>query len=436
MPDSSDWILKIVSGPHQGAEVALRPGRTVVGSQPECDLVLHDVLVAPQHFALVVQADGVSVEPLDGRVFCNGKRVPSAAAVPPFGFVTAGTTHLVIGAANARWPLLSPADAPELEKEPPAPAAQPEPSAAAGAVGESSAGKLARKPPSPEVRRRALWTAGIGGVLLVVWLVLWLRWGPHAPAAPHLSERERAEQLLQGFPDGRAIAFDTQGERLTASGYVESDAAQREIAGAFREQLPEVTLRLWSMPRIVDTARSLLNTRAVNLEASAGAPGEVVVRGRLASRELWTPVRQQLLAEIPGIRSLREEIVFDSETVPPPAADSILHPAPAPANAPAPQHRWDGVSVVALQELGDGQGWLRLSDGSVYFRGATLPDAGRLSGVRDGQATLEAGTNRFRVGVGDDVAAALRTPLPAETTAAAAVEPPPALAQQTTPPNG
>src|SRR5687768_7650645 len=118
MPDSADWLLKIISGPHQGAEVALRPGRLVVGSHAECDLVLHDVLVAPQHFALTLENGRVSVEPLEGRVYANGKRLSAASPVPEFGFVTVGTTHLVLGPGAARWPLLSPADVPELEKEP------------------------------------------------------------------------------------------------------------------------------------------------------------------------------------------------------------------------------------------------------------------------------------------------------------------------------
>src|SRR3954469_4201696 len=105
MADSSEWILKIISGPHQGAEVALRSGRVVVGTQPECDLVLHDVLVAPQHFALTLDHGTATVESIEGRVFCNGKRVTAATPVPLFGFITAGTTHLVLGPASARWPL-------------------------------------------------------------------------------------------------------------------------------------------------------------------------------------------------------------------------------------------------------------------------------------------------------------------------------------------
>ena len=97
MSASGDWLLKIISGPHQGAEVLLKPGRLVVGSHPDCDLVLHDVLVAAQHFALTLEKGVLTVEPLEGRVFTQGKRVEARGTVREFGFVTAGTTHLVLG---------------------------------------------------------------------------------------------------------------------------------------------------------------------------------------------------------------------------------------------------------------------------------------------------------------------------------------------------
>lgn len=112
------WLLKVIAGPHQGAEIGLYAGKTLVGSDDECDVVLHDILVAPQHLELELTDSGITAAPLGGRVYANGKRIRDARqSVADFGFLSIGGTHLVVGPAEGKWPLLSAADVPELEKE-------------------------------------------------------------------------------------------------------------------------------------------------------------------------------------------------------------------------------------------------------------------------------------------------------------------------------
>jgi type III secretion system YscD/HrpQ family protein len=401
MSASGEWILKIISGPHQGAEVPLRAGRIVLGAHPECDLVLHDVLVAPQHVALTLADDTLTVEPIEGAVFVNGKRAAAASPVPPFGFVTIGTTHVVAGPATARWPLLSLADVPAVEKEQPATAAAPEPSAETAESNDPAKKKNQPSAPSPTQRRRALWSAGFGGVLLLVWVVLWWMWTSRASFAPPPGVRDRAEQVLRGFPDARTIRLEPQGDHLVATGYVGSDSTHREITAAFRAKAPEVTLRIWSMPRLLETARSFLSERNLNLELAAGEDGTLHVHGTVRSQDEWLRARRLLLSEVPGIQQLREDV-----TVAAPAA-----PAARPVVvAAAPPTVWSDVSVVALQELADGHGWLRLSNGAVLFRGARLADGSSITSFRHGCAIVEKEQARFTLAVGADLATALQGP--------------------------
>jgi len=46
------WLIKILSGPHQGAELQSPPGRLLIGSDEASDIVIADKLVSPQHAAL------------------------------------------------------------------------------------------------------------------------------------------------------------------------------------------------------------------------------------------------------------------------------------------------------------------------------------------------------------------------------------------------
>lgn len=435
MSISGDWLLKIISGPHQGAEILLKPGRLVVGSHADCDLVLHDVLVAAQHFALTLDKSGLTVEPLEGRVFNQGKRVEAKGTVREFGFVTAGTTHLVVGPAAARWPLLSVADVPELEKEVPAPAsvAKPAEPSLAAVVTPASEEKKTGKGPTPEQRRRAWFVAGFGGVLLVVWLALWFFWAPTPVVPPGPGSRERAELALRSLPEGKSLTLEEQGGQWVVSGYVDSESAYRELSSALRIEAPEVAQRIWSTPRLLETARTLLAERKVSLEAAVEGPGELRIRGSLRSAAEWNRIRQLLLAEVPGLLRIRDDVQISPLTTPPVfRAEATAAVARAEvAEAPAP------LTVVGLRELAEGQGWVRLSDGTVLFRGARLPDGLRLSAVRGEQAFLEKGASTFAVTLGSEFTPSRWKPVAAPTaTGAPDAERPVATADKTTPPNG
>ena len=403
MAETGDWILKIISGPHQGVEEVLRAGRIVVGTAPECDIVLHDVLVAAQHLAFTLANGAVTVETLEGRVYCQGKRVTASAAVQPFNFITAGTTQLVLGPVDARWPLLSAADAPELEKDSPPPPAAPD-AAAEGTTANPDA-PVAAAPesdkntkPTADQRRRAWWLVGLGGLILVVWAGLWFVWRPTPEPVAILGPKARAEKVIKGFPDAQHIKLEERGDRLVVSGYVDSDLTHHDLTAALRQDAPEATLRLWSTPRVAETTRAFLADRKLTLTLSPGENGELTIRGTVPTSLEWVRARQMLLAEVPGLVRIIDEV-----TVAPVPRPNKARPEVAPVVPSA-----DGLTIVSLQALTDGQGWIRLGNGAVLFRGARLADKTLLTGVRDGQATFDQAGRGFTASPGDDLAILLQ----------------------------
>lgn len=448
MADHGDWILKIISGPHQGVEELLPEGRLLVGTSPDCGIVLHDVLIAPQHFALTRKGATITVEALGGRTYCGGKRVTAPMAVPAFAFVTAGTTHVVLGPAAGTWPLLSSADAPELEKDPPpapAAAAKPAPAAAASDAGKPAAtapapGAPATAPgastpaaPTPEQRRRAWWMVGFGGLLLVVWLVLWLLLRPAPTEASRPGPRARTERVLGTLPAASQVRIDERGNQLAISGYVDSDATHRDLIAALRAEVPEATLRLWSTPRIAETAREFLAARKLNLNVSPGGNGELTVSGTAPSGPEWSLARQLLLAEVPGLQRINDEVTVPKEQ--PKGAQAPAEPVVAPDQA---------LTVIALQTAPEAPAWVRIANGAVYFAGGSLQGVATFTGLEGGKARFahEGGASLF--GLGDNLAVLLnprRVPEvptrdePASPPApAAAPNPPPAAPEPVQPP--
>lgn len=431
MAESTDWILKILSGPHQGAEVTLRPGRVLLGSDPDCDVVLHDLLIAPRHLALELADGKLSLEPLDGPAFIAGHRARATMPVPAFTFITAGTTHLIAGPSSARWPLISAADAPELEKEPPStePAAEAETTPANAPQNASTApSATGRALPTREQRRRAWWSAGFGGALLLVWLTLWWTWSPTPKPPPATTDaRTRAEAVLARFPDATGVTLGTEGERLTASGYIETESLHRQLTSAFREEAPEVNLRIWNLPRLLSAAQSILRQRQPGINASVTASGILSLRGTAPSAAAWSETRSLLLAEVPGLAGIDDnELIFASS--PRPVAEPLPAPQPEPAPAQPPAH----LSVIALHSLGLGQGWVRLSDGRVFFRGGRLDSFGTVTAVDERHAVLENDGGRFELRIGQTLRSALEQPRPLTADSA----PAPVLAHNEIPQTG
>lgn len=448
MADHGDWILKIISGPHQGVEELLPEGRLLVGTSPDCGIVLHDVLIAPQHFALTRKGATITVEALGGRTYCGGKRVTAPMAVPAFAFVTAGTTHVVLGPAGGTWPLLSSADAPELEKDPPsappaaakpapAPAAsdagKPAPTAAASAAPATPAAESTPAAPTPEQRRRAWWMVGFGGLLLVVWLVLWLllRPAPTEPSRP--GPRARTERVLGTLPGANQVRIEERGQQLAISGYVDSDATHRDLISALRAEVPEATLRLWSTPRIAETAREFLASRKLNLNVSPGGNGELTVSGTAPSAPEWTLARQLLLAEVPGLQRINDEVTVPKEQ--PKGAQAPAEPVVAPDQA---------LTVIALQTAPEATAWVRIANGAVFFTGGSFQGVATFTGLEGGKARFahEGGASLF--GLGDNLAVLLnprrvpevptRDEPASPPTPAATPNPPPAAPEPGQPP--
>lgn len=120
MTQKTNHILKILSGPNLGAEVALVHGEYTIGSGDACDIILADSAIADCHLRLFVQQDTVTVFPLDGKVLRETLQLDTdGEVVGDFIPLTVGGTHICFGPANEAWPnlpvssLLEGAGAPE-----------------------------------------------------------------------------------------------------------------------------------------------------------------------------------------------------------------------------------------------------------------------------------------------------------------------------------
>lgn len=99
--ETGRWLLKVVSGPNNGAEFSMASGKSyVIGTDPNtCDIVFHDTSVSRQHARLTISTeDQISIEDLKSRngTFINGTALQGKEALPTNAIIAVGTTSFVI----------------------------------------------------------------------------------------------------------------------------------------------------------------------------------------------------------------------------------------------------------------------------------------------------------------------------------------------------
>jgi len=99
--DTGRWLLKVISGPNNGAEFSMQTGNSyVIGTDPNaCDIVFHDTSVSRQHSRVTIsQEDVLMIEDLRSRNGTMVDGVPLKAKQPlsPNAVVTLGTTSFII----------------------------------------------------------------------------------------------------------------------------------------------------------------------------------------------------------------------------------------------------------------------------------------------------------------------------------------------------
>lgn len=439
--ESKDWILKVISGPHQGAEMALSLGSCLVGNDEDCDVVLHDVLIAPQHFSLDLTEDQIKLVPLGGRVFCDGFRVKDAEVnVKPLSFITVGATSLVIGPSDQAWPLLSVSDVPDIVKEPEEPEGEAAGAQNAGAEGEGNhqgeasadrsggeegekdsagaAGAGDQPPVDVKARRKQAYAGiGLGVFLLVIWAAaaLWFRdsnkrANEDAEAEPvswEESSMDQKKSTLQSFiaslDYGKYLQAEVAGNQLKITGFAPTNTAIQDLRAEIQKEFSGVLTKIRSIEDIAKASAGLLKESGLDLAVEVRPDGMLKVRGKMSSVEAenWKKIKAKL-TEIPGVvpEALMEQIVIMEPGVP--VAKNIKPEKPVVRIDPEQfkrEHPEAVIEVIGMRN--DGMNWVKMKNGDVIFKGGRLANGGVVEAIEAGSVLIRKSGSRKKVGEGD-----------------------------------
>ena len=101
IPPPTRWLLKVISGPNNGAEFSMHPGTSyLLGKDPNtCDIVFHDLSVSREHARIEVnEQDQVFIEDLESRngIIINGTPIVAKEEVLSQDLIVLGTTSFLM----------------------------------------------------------------------------------------------------------------------------------------------------------------------------------------------------------------------------------------------------------------------------------------------------------------------------------------------------
>lgn len=334
--ETGRWLLKVISGPNNGAEFYMQAGNNyVIGTDPQgCDIVFHDTSVSRQHARITVSPeDAISIEDLKSRngVLINGTPIENKQELSPNIIVTLGTTSFIVydreGEMQTIISPLLPSIMKALKQEP---EKVEQEEGAPKAVSELSDAEKAQvapqpvieEPPPPKTRPLGSYIvistilgffvlAGIGTINLF----------RDEPVVTETYENADAliQQTLQPFPSIRWTFNKTNGGLLLL-GHVTSMAEKNQLL--YNLGTLKFIKNIDDNGIIIDEGvwneiNSLLanNPAWKGISVRTTAPGQFILSGELKTRKQSEQLSSYLNLNFPYLDLLKKEIVVEEDVI-------------------------------------------------------------------------------------------------------------------------
>lgn len=320
------YLLKILSGPHQGAEVALDEGELIIGNAQDCDLILSDTLVSPHHLKTVVSENGVSIVPLESPVYYDGQEIAKDEYFPvePFKFISLGTTHFIIGPVEGEWPALSAVDIPGLTKLEKAEDALFEEKEIETLEGEGG-------PPldlEPIVEKtgleklledkKKLILVGAAIVLLIVLVIggifVGLRSSPKEVVKVDLMEP--ISKIISQVSYPQAFSVEEHGGVYFVKGWVNNDEERNKIEVDLKKLRSNINTEIRVQEYTLNNLKDLLKAMKAPVSVDSIEPGKMRLYGYYGDEAGWESVKSDIQKDIPGLKLLKDDVMTPSKLSP------------------------------------------------------------------------------------------------------------------------
>ena len=329
-------ILKILTGPQEGAELELDAGIALrIGTDDSCDIVLVDAMAPAQALELVMEGADVSVTAAAERLFAGDAALPvgEKTALPDYTILTIGSTRCAVGDADKPWPplrwipldvLLSEKPQPEQEAEKSAEESADKPEQEEAPLSREQLEKIDELQSQKRAKRGR-------GFAILSWLILILicaagMWftGRHVWKIAAPKEKEEAKDVAENAHKTRLEKLRERAEALGLTIEEEEDGSIRRIAG----NVPKTSQRTvieqivkYDCPQVIcemtDDETLARSVKELVWGLTEGRLQLVSLKDRVAklmgmtnSEEEWNTIVDNIRHDIPRLASVESDVVY------------------------------------------------------------------------------------------------------------------------------
>lgn len=308
------YSLKVLNGPHIGAEVNLLDKTWVVGRSENCDIALLDETLREQHARFALKDGKVFCEPIEGAtVTVDGFTLEGPTELKNYQSILCGKTLLSVGPSNEAWPEIVLKEAKVEEEQ---------------VVSQEPENEITEKPEKSEkgshfqfllkLKERAwiLYCLGIVFMVLGVF-VIFRNKGKISPDSvqktfPIVSLKASIEKALEEFEvEPSLIKLGLSGKNFTLQCYVDTSETKKALQDKLRA-LPNVSfqsLRIFAQQSFLEQAQEILKSlQTVQVEA-ATKPDTLILKGYLQDMDQLPAIKSRLFTDIMGLNALETSLL-------------------------------------------------------------------------------------------------------------------------------
>jgi hypothetical protein len=323
-------ILRILNPPHAGAQAEIGTEPLTVGSGPECDLVLTDPLLQPEH-CRISRGDGeILVELTGGAAHLDGQPVEkSPFAAKPGQVLSIGSTHIAFGEPDSIWTAIA---IPELKSlGGTAPEAAPAETAPQAPAPIDSAAEAAAK------RKGQIKIAAAAGATAIVFAALaaffyraeqqrsmqsivrgggktesFFKTDPYSTNADNKAAEAVAERVRREV-SGASVTVAERSGRAFLQVFVRTRAQAADVQKIVNASPQPVFSEIVSLKEVEQSAEMMASMKGYKLDVTFAKDGTAYWSGYLPSESDWRTVRTGLEADLPFVKSNVSNITYASE---------------------------------------------------------------------------------------------------------------------------
>ncbi|MDR0647564.1 MAG: type III secretion system inner membrane ring subunit SctD [Puniceicoccales bacterium] len=314
-------VLRVLSGPHSGAEIDLQETAIVIGKEAACDVVLIDPALNDQHIKVFLKDSKINLEVLnESHVIVDGARVTGTTVLQRFQAVVIGSTLLSMGPNNVTWPTIS-ADQKPTQETPATPQNESTP--------QQEIPPATPPPNEPPVvdntHKIKIKKYIIAGSLALPVLLIFIASlfspkessesnEPNKPTSKLSTYNKTAilNILQKNNIDPHNIILEDKQNVYDLTVYVETNIHKQNLQKAL-SPIPFKKLRIYSQENLLIQAREVLKKFKTISASKAVELNSIALQGYLHAIDNLPNIKNQLFSDIVGLKSIQTAILSPDE---------------------------------------------------------------------------------------------------------------------------